>query len=55
MVVGIVICSIPPFLADILKKPNWKITHPDPVLLDSPEEDAAKDEEGKAPVVTATS
>jgi hypothetical protein len=34
MFVGIVLCSIPPFLADIFKKPNWKITHPDPVLLD---------------------
>ena len=26
MVVGIVVCSVPLFLADILKKPNWKIT-----------------------------
>jgi len=38
MVGGIVICSIPPFLADIFKKPNWRITHPDPVLLDIKEE-----------------
>jgi amino acid transporter len=34
MAVGIVICSIPPFLADIFKKPSWRIAHPDPVLLD---------------------
>ena len=34
MLVAIIICSVPPFLADILKKPSWKITHPDPVLLD---------------------
>ena len=38
MVVGIVICSVPPFLADIFKKPSWRITHPDPVLLDVAEE-----------------
>ena len=34
MLVGIVICSVPPFLAQVLKKPSWRITHPDPVLLD---------------------
>jgi amino acid transporter len=34
MFVGIVICSVPPFLADIFKKPSWRIAHPDPVLLD---------------------
>jgi len=38
MVVGIFVCSIPPFLADIFKKPSWRITHPDPVLLDVAEE-----------------
>jgi amino acid transporter len=38
MVAGIFICSIPPFLADIFKKPNWRIVHPDPVLLDISEE-----------------
>jgi putative glutamate/gamma-aminobutyrate antiporter len=36
MVAGIVVCSLPPFLADIFKKPSWRITHPDPVLLDLP-------------------
>jgi amino acid transporter len=45
MVLGIVICSVPPFLANIFKKPNWKITHPDPFLLDVAETDLA-------PVVT---
>ena len=34
MLVGIVICSLPPLLAHILKKPSWRITSPDPVLLD---------------------
>lgn len=34
MLLGIVICSVPPFLADIFKKPSWRITHPDLVLLD---------------------
>jgi hypothetical protein len=38
MVFGIVICSIPPFLADIFKKPSWRITHPDPFLLDIKQE-----------------
>jgi amino acid transporter len=52
MIVGIVICSIPPFLADILKKPNWKITHPDPILLDVDDEDAASNPDGVAPVAT---
>ncbi len=37
MVMGIVVCSIPPFLAQIFKKPSWRITHPDSVLLDVPE------------------
>jgi amino acid transporter len=34
MLAGIVICSIPPMLAHLLKKPSWRITNPDPVLLD---------------------
>ena len=34
---GIVICSLPPFLANIFKKPSWMIVHPDPVLLDLPD------------------
>lgn len=49
MVIGVVICSIPPFLADIFKKPGWKITHPDPILLDVGEDDAAGDPTGYAP------
>lgn len=51
MVIGIVICSVPPFLADVFKKPNWKITHPDPILLEtSEEEDALSDPTGYAPL-----
>jgi amino acid transporter len=36
MLVALVLCSLPPFLADIFKKPSWRIQHPDPVLLDLP-------------------
>jgi amino acid transporter len=36
MLFGIIICSVPPFLASILKKPSWRIPHPDLVLLDVP-------------------
>lgn len=36
MLVAILVLSLPPFLADIFKKPSWRITHPDPVLLDMP-------------------
>lgn len=43
MAVGIVVCSLPPFLADWLKKPNWTITHPDPVLLDLDIDDSAEE------------
>lgn len=49
MLAGVVICSVPPFLADWLKKPNWKITHPDPILLDASDEDAASDPTGFPP------
>ena len=42
MVVGILLCSIPPFLADIFKKPSWRGVHPDPVLLDVSEELAGR-------------
>ncbi|MGA8427193.1 MAG: hypothetical protein WB801_06360, partial [Candidatus Dormiibacterota bacterium] len=30
----IVICSVPPFIIERIKKPSWFIAHPDPVLLD---------------------
>jgi hypothetical protein len=30
----IVICSAPPFIIEKIKKPGWKIEHPDTVLLD---------------------
>ncbi len=54
MLIGIVICSVPPFLADIFKRPNWKITHPDPLLLDtSKEEDALSDPTGVPPARVA--
>jgi amino acid transporter len=48
MFVGIVICSVPPFLADIFKKPGWRISKPDPILLD-PEEDQGNDEPTTTP------
>lgn len=34
MLGGIIVCSLPPILAHVLKKPSWRITSPDPVLLD---------------------
>jgi hypothetical protein len=49
MVVGIVICSIPPFLADIFKKPTWKIVRPDPVLLDIAEEPSSDTARSSSP------
>jgi amino acid transporter len=48
MLLGIAICSVPPFLADIFKKPSWRITHPDPVLLDISGEPSG-DTTGSAP------
>jgi amino acid transporter len=38
MAAAIFLCSVPPFLAEKLKKPSWRIAHPDPILLDLPEE-----------------
>jgi amino acid transporter len=40
MLGGIVICSLPPMLAHIFKKPSWRITHPDALLLDLDEVEA---------------
>jgi glutamate:GABA antiporter len=37
MLIGIIVCSLPPFLASIFKKPSWGIVHPDAVLLDLPD------------------
>lgn len=34
MFLAIVICSVPPFIIERIKKPSWFIAHPDPVLLD---------------------
>jgi hypothetical protein len=34
MLGAIVICSAPPFIIERIKKPNWYISHPDPVLLE---------------------
>jgi putative glutamate/gamma-aminobutyrate antiporter len=31
---AIVVCSLPPFIIEWLKKPDWKMDHPDEVLLD---------------------
>ncbi|MEO9174588.1 MAG: amino acid permease, partial [Gaiellales bacterium] len=41
MFLGIVICSLPPLLATLLRKPSWRITNPDSVLLDLPEVDVS--------------
>jgi hypothetical protein len=34
MFMAIVICSVPPFIIERIKKPSWFVAHPDPVLLD---------------------
>jgi amino acid transporter len=34
MLALIAICSVPPFIMEQIKKPGWKIEHPDTVLLD---------------------
>jgi amino acid transporter len=34
MAAGIVICSLPPFIIEKIKQPNWIIAHPDQVLVD---------------------
>jgi amino acid transporter len=47
----IVICSAPPFIVDRVKKPGWKITSPDTVLLDL--DDGSAD--ATAPAVPALS
>jgi amino acid transporter len=41
MLAGILLCSLPPYLAHVFKKPSWRITDPDPVLLDLPDVVAA--------------
>jgi amino acid transporter len=45
----IVVCSAPPFIVDRVKKPGWKITSPDTVLLDL--DDGSTD--AAAPAVSA--
>jgi len=34
MLGAIVICSVPPFIIERIKRPNWYIAHPDPILLE---------------------
>jgi amino acid transporter len=34
MLALIIVCSAPPFIVEKIKKPGWKIAHPDNVLLD---------------------
>ena len=34
MLAAIVICSVPPFIIEKIKKPSWIEAHPDEVLLD---------------------
>ena len=47
---AILICSLPPFVIERIKKPGWNIAHPDVVLLDV-EDDPAP---GRAAVATTT-
>jgi len=41
MVAGIVISSLPPFIIEKIKKPSWRLAHPDEVLVDAEPVDAA--------------
>lgn len=41
MVIGIVISSVPPFIVEKVKKPSWKLAHPDSSLVDV--DDASSD------------
>ena len=34
MAAGIIICSLPPFVIEKVKRPSWNIAHPDEVLVD---------------------
>jgi glutamate:GABA antiporter len=38
MLAAILICSLPPFVIERIKKPGWNIAHPDEVLLDVDED-----------------
>ncbi|HTU96652.1 MAG TPA: amino acid permease [Solirubrobacteraceae bacterium] len=40
MAAAIIICSLPPFIVERIKKPSWVEAHPDPVLLELDDEDA---------------
>ena len=42
MAAGILICSLPPFIIEKIKKPSWKIAHPDEVLVDVEEGTSAQ-------------
>lgn len=35
MIAGILISSLPPFIIEKIKKPSWKLAHPDEVLVDA--------------------
>jgi glutamate:GABA antiporter len=51
MAVAIVICSVPPFIIEKVKKPSWNIAQPDEVLLDV-DEDALTDQAAEAAVAS---
>ncbi len=38
---GILISTLPPFIVEKIKKPGWRIRHPDEVLVDAEESDPA--------------
>ena len=42
MVAGIVISSLPPFIIEKIKKPSWRLAHPDEVLVDVEPADATE-------------
>jgi len=51
MFAAILICSVPPFIIEKVKKPGWRVGHPDTVLLDVSDEKTAP--AGAAPVPSA--
>lgn len=43
MLAAILVCSVPPFIIEKVKKPSWVMAHPDEVLLDLDQDETAID------------
>ena len=53
MLAAILICSLPPFIIERIKKPGWKVGHPDDVLLDVDDRTVAPPAAAPAPALPA--